>query len=94
MEQLTEMEHDYDQNNHDRLFDINEWVRRGVGSLRSVERLLALGIIPRPIRLGRNRRWSGEQIDRWIREQVEQVGDGEPAAPVGRPRTRGPLRGN
>jgi predicted DNA-binding transcriptional regulator AlpA len=72
----------------EQLYDIREWVRRGLGSLRTVERMVAEGAIPRPIRIGRNRRWTGEQIDQWIRAQAEQQ-IGEPTSPIGRPRRRG-----
>lgn len=74
----------------EQLYDIQEWVRRGLGAHRTIERMLARGEIPRPIRIGRNRRWTGEQIDNWIREragQVEQIG--EAAVTAGRPRRRG-----
>lgn len=59
---------------------------------RTVEQLLAEGRLPRPVRFGRVRRWSDEQINAFIQAEVERAGGHlEPPATrrgPGRPRTR------
>jgi len=68
------------------MYGIDEWVRRLQMSRRGIEDLLARGEIPQPVRFGRVRRWSDEQIETYIRERVEAVcGVDVPRGP-GRPR--------
>ena len=68
---------------------IDEWTRRLGVSRRHVENMLAAGDLPRPVRLGRLRRWSNEQIDRWIAERCELAVAGEQHCGRGRPRAGG-----
>ncbi len=71
-------------------YGVEEWVRRGVGGRRTVERLLAARELPPPVRIGRSRRWSGEQIDAWISARVERAAGGEQQQRgPGRPRGAG-----
>ena len=70
-------------------YGVDEWVRRGVGGRRTVERLLAARELPPPVRIGRSRRWSGEQIDEWIAERVARAAAGEQHRGPGRPRAGG-----
>lgn len=75
-----------------RMLDINEVaVRLGV-CRRTAEAMLAEGRLPRPVRFGRLRRWSEDQMDAWIAAEVVRFGGGSaiPAAPrrgPGRPRS-------
>ncbi len=71
------------------MFGVDEWVRRGVGGRRTIERMLAAGELPPPVRFGRARRWSGEQIDAWITERVAAATGGEQHRGPGRPRSGG-----
>ena len=59
---------------------------------RTAENLLAAGRLPRPVRFGRVRRWSDEQVNEFIAAEVRQVGGGHSASAspprrLGRPRT-------
>ncbi len=71
------------------MYGIEEWVRRGVGGRRTIERLLAAGELPQPARIGRLRRWSDEQIDRWIAERCAAGGGEHQHRGPGRPRAGG-----
>lgn len=70
------------------MYGIEEWVRRGVGGRRTIERMLAAGGLPPPVRFGRSRRWSGQQIDDWIAARVAAAAGTGPRGP-GRPRGMG-----
>ncbi len=59
---------------------------------RTAEVMLAEGRLPRPVRFGRVRRWSEDQIDTWIAAEVAQLGGGSPIPAArrrrpGRPRS-------
>ncbi len=56
---------------------------------RTAENHLASGRLPKPARFGRLRRWSDEQIDAFIKAEIERVGGNEAPAV---PRPRGPGR--
>jgi len=45
-------------------------------SARHVEDLLARGVLPQPIRLGRVRRWHPEAISSWLAEEDAQANGG------------------
>ncbi len=63
---------------------IEEWMTRLDLSRRRVEQMLACGDLPPPIRLGRLRRWTDDQIDAYIRGRVEAMSPSR-----GRPRSSG-----
>ena len=59
--------------------------------VRTAETMLAEGRLPRPVRFGRLRKWSEEQIDEWIVAEVARVGgsgSGTPGPGRGRPRSK------
>ena len=74
-----------------RMLDLNEVADRLGVCRRTAEKMLAEGRLPRPVRFGRLRKWSEDQMDAWIVAEVARVGGGSvPAAPrrgPGRPRT-------
>ena len=41
---------------------------------RTAESLLAAGRLPRPVRFGRARRWADEQLDAFIKAEIERAG--------------------
>ena len=41
---------------------------------RTAESLLAAGRLPRPVRFGRARRWADQQLDAFIKAEIERVG--------------------
>ena len=73
-----------------RMLNIDEVAERLGVCRRKAEQMLADGRLPRPVRFGRLRKWSEDQIDEWIAEEVARVvgGNEAPAAP----RLRGPGR--
>lgn len=62
-------------------------------SRTTIEVLLARGKIPRPVRLGRCRRWHREIVTRWMLEQAEKAASETPPEISdrgrGRPRSEG-----
>ena len=61
--------------------------------VRTAENHLASGRLPKPARFGRLRRWSDEQIDAFIKAEIERVGGsdtggGTPGLGLGRGRPR------
>ena len=75
-----------------RMLDIDEVAARLGVCRRKAEQMLAEGRLPKPVRLGRLRKWSEGQMDEWIVAEVAQAqvigGSAVPAAP----RPRGPGR--
>ena len=72
-----------------RMLNIDEVAGRLGVCRRTAEAMLAEGRLPRPVRFGRLRKWSEDQIDAFIVAEVARVGGSEtPAAP----RPRGPGR--
>jgi excisionase family DNA binding protein len=57
--------------------------------LRTAETMLAEGRLPKPVRFGRLRRWSEDQLDAFIVAEVARVNGNEAPAV---PRPRGPGR--
>ena len=74
-----------------RMLNIDEVAARLGVCRRTAEAMLAEGRLARPVRIGRLRRWSDEQIDRFIVAEVARAGGSVvPAEPV--QRRRGPGR--
>ena len=72
------------------LLSLNEVAARLGVCRRMAENLLASGRLPPPVRFGRARRWSDEQLDAFIKAEVERAGGySMPATPArrGRPRS-------
>ena len=67
-------------------FSIEEWCSRLQICRRQAELMLARGELPAPIRIGRLRRWTGEQIDGWLAQHTEEAAHGPVASGPGRPR--------
>lgn len=60
-------------------------------SARHVEDLLARGVLPQPIRLGRVRRWHPDAISTWLADKDAQANEGYASSVpsrAGRPRNR------
>ncbi len=55
----------------DNLLSAKQLAERLGISLRLLEQLIARGQVPPCIRLGRLRRWSPLQVDKWIEEQIQ-----------------------
>jgi excisionase family DNA binding protein len=73
-----------------RMLKIDEVAARLGVCRRTAEAMLAEGRLPKPVRFGRLRRWSDEQIDQLIVAEVARAGGSvAPAAPE---RRRGPGR--
>lgn len=73
-------------------YDIKEWQARLKICRRQAEIMIARGELPPPIRIGKLRRWTDAQIDRWICERasaVEVASSPSPSHGRGRPRRRG-----
>ncbi len=51
-------------------YDIREWQARLKICRRQAEIMIARGELPPPIRIGKLRRWTDEQINGWISERV------------------------
>lgn len=50
-----------------RMFTKDELSEMGVGSIKTIDRMIADGRIPAPFRIGkRSLRWSREVIEKWI----------------------------
>ncbi len=58
---------------HDVYIDLNDLAARLRISRRTAERMLASGEMPRPVRLGRARRWSARLVDEWMRGLAERA---------------------
>ncbi len=72
-----------------RMLSIDEVAERLGVCRRKAEQMLADGRLPRPVRFGRLRKWSEDQLNAFIVAEVERVGGSTaPAAP----RPRGPGR--
>ena len=67
-------------------FGIDEWCSRLQICRRQAELMLSRGELPAPIRIGRLRRWTGEQIDAWLARRTEEAAHGGVAPGPGRPR--------
>ncbi|MHB8388292.1 MAG: helix-turn-helix transcriptional regulator [Acidobacteriaceae bacterium] len=67
-------------------FSIEEWCRRLQICRRQAELMLSRGELPAPIRIGRLRRWTGEQIDGWLTRHTEEAAHGPVVSGPGRPR--------
>ena len=67
-------------------FGIEEWCGRLRICRRQAELMLSRGELPAPIRIGRLRRWTGEQIDAWLARRAEGAACQEIARGPGRPR--------
>ena len=77
-----------------RMLSLKEVAARLGVCLRTAEKMLAEGRLPKPVRIGRLRKWSEDQIDAWIVAEVSRVNGGSaPAAPAPRPRGPGRPRG-
>ena len=59
-----------------RMLNIDEVAARLGVCRRTAEAMLAEGRLPRPVRFGRLRRWSDEQIDQTIVAEVARAGAG------------------
>ena len=71
------------------MLDLNQVAARLGISRRTAENLLASGQIPRPVLLGRQRRWPDVQIDAAMLEASRKAqADAPPAAKRGRGRPR------
>ncbi len=71
-------------------FGIEEWCSRLQICRRQAELMIARGELPAPIRIGRLRRWTGEQIDAWLVQQAEAAAHGPVVSGPGRPRSGTP----
>ncbi|MHB8257119.1 MAG: helix-turn-helix transcriptional regulator [Acidiferrobacterales bacterium] len=71
-------------------FDIEEWCNRLQICRRQAELMIARGELPAPIRIGRLRRWTGEQIDGWLTRRTEEAAHGQSIPGPGRPRGGAP----
>ena len=74
------------------LLSLNEVAARLGICRRMAENLLASGRLPPPVRFGRARRWSDDQVDAMIKAEVERAGGHVTPAPparrgAGRPRS-------
>ena len=56
------------------LLTLNQVAARLGVCRRMAENLLASGRLPPPVRFGRARRWSDEQLDQFIKTEVERAG--------------------
>ncbi len=72
-----------------RMLDIDEVAARLGVCRRTAEAMLAEGRLPRPVRFGRLRRWSDDQVDAWIAAEIARFGGGLAAPAAAR---RGPGR--
>lgn len=70
------------------MLSLNEVAARLGVCRRTAEKMLAEGRLPRPVRFGRLRKWSDEQLDEWIVAEVARVGGGDTPAAL-RPRSPG-----
>ena len=68
-------------------FSIEEWCSRLQICRRQAELMLSRGELPKPIRIGRLRRWTGEQIDAWLTQRIEEAEQGPATRCPGRPRS-------
>jgi excisionase family DNA binding protein len=71
-----------------RMLSLKEVAGRLGVCARTAETLLAEGRLPKPVRFGRLRKWSEDQIDAWIAAEVARV-NGNEAPVVSRPRGPG-----
>ena len=72
------------------LLSLNQVAARLGICRRMAENLLAAGRLPPPVRFGRARRWSDEQVDTMIKAEIERAGGYSMPAPRarrGRPRS-------
>lgn len=72
------------------LLTLNEVAARLGVCLRMAENLLASGRLPPPVRFGQARRWADEQVDAFIKAEVERAAGYSMPAPRarrGRPRS-------
>ena len=73
------------------LLTLNEVAARLGVCRRMAENLLASGRLPPPVRFGRVRRWADEQLDAFIKSEIERAGGYSMPATTrarrGRPRT-------
>lgn len=73
-----------------RMLSLKEVAERLGVCLRKAETMLAEGRLPKPVRFGRLRKWSEDQLDEWIAAEVSRAGGSVvPAEPE---RRRGPGR--
>jgi predicted DNA-binding transcriptional regulator AlpA len=70
------------------LVGVDEWAARLKVSRRQAELMIGRGQIPRPVRIGKLRRWTTQQIDEWITRQAEAAEAGDPDDRPGRPRKK------
>ena len=71
-------------------FSIEEWCSRLQICRRQAELMLSRGELPAPIRIGRLRRWTGDQIDGWLARRAEEAVHGPVVSGSGRPRGSAP----
>lgn len=65
---------------------IDEWMARLRVCRRQAELMIGRGQIPPPVRIGKLRRWTSQQIDEWITRRAEAAEAGDPVRHPGRPR--------